>query len=85
MQHVFLLQSELESSVYHTSRIISTLGSQYMTLDQGDAMWVGSAETRLGYLPKTKISAGALAARLVEDGGLPTKVSERDRSSRCLH
>ncbi|MCJ1425737.1 hypothetical protein MMC29_003637 [Sticta canariensis] len=76
-------QSELESSVFHSSRIISTLGSQYMTLDAGDAMWVGSAETRLGYVPRTKVSAGLLAARLVEDGGLPTKVRATRKTSKC--
>ena len=68
------LQGELESSVYHRSNIISTLSSQYMTLDAGDAMWVGSAETRTAFLPRTKVSAGGLLARLVEGGGLPTKV-----------
>ncbi|KAK9809626.1 hypothetical protein WJX73_008770 [Symbiochloris irregularis] len=67
------MQGEVETSVYHQSRIISTLGSQYMTLDQGDAMWVGGLETRLAYLPRTKVSVGGTAARLVENGGLPTK------------
>ena len=45
-----------------------------MTLDAGDAMWVGSAETRTAFLPRTKVSAGGMLARLVEGGGLPTKV-----------
>ena len=71
------MQSEVESSVYHSSRTITTITTSYMTLDQGDAVWGGYVETRAAHVPRAKVSAGYGAARLVEEGGLPLKVCMR--------
>ena len=67
------LQADLEASVYHTSRLVSTAGVDAMTT-QRDVIYTAKAETRVKVHKRDKASVGITVARLVEEGGPPTKV-----------
>lgn len=67
------LQADVEASVYHTARLVSTAALDLMTT-QRDLIYTARAETRLKIHPKDKAALGITVARLVEDGGPPTKV-----------
>lgn len=69
-------QADVEASVYHTSRLTSTGALDVMTT-QRDVIYTAKAETRVKVHKRDKASLGLTVARLVEDGGPPTKVSLR--------
>lgn len=69
-------QADLEGSVYHTSRLVSTAGVDAMTT-QRDVIYTAKAETRVKVHKRDKASVGITVARLVEEGGPPTKVTFR--------
>ncbi|KAK9917294.1 hypothetical protein WJX75_002892 [Coccomyxa subellipsoidea] len=67
-----MLNADVEASVYHTARLVSTAALDLMTT-QRDLIYTARAETRLKIHPKDKAALGITVARLVEDGGPPTK------------
>lgn len=73
MTHGVHAQADVEASVYHTSRLVSTAALDLMTT-QRDLIYTARAETRLKIHPKDKAALGITVARLVEEGGPPTKV-----------
>ena len=66
-------QADVEASVYHSSRLVSTGALDVMTT-QRDVIYTAKAETRVKVHKKDKASLGITVARLVEEGGPPTKV-----------
>jgi hypothetical protein len=76
------LQADLEASVYHTSRLVSTAGVDAMTT-QRDVIYTAKAETRVKVHKRDKASVGITVARLVEEGGPPTKVTSWAQISMC--
>ena len=68
-----LLQANIEESTYHTSRLVSTAALDVMTT-QRDVIYTAKAETRVKLHKLDKAALGLTVARLVEDGGAPTKV-----------
>ncbi len=66
-------QADVEASVYHNSRLVSTGALDVMTT-QRDVIYTAKAETRVKLHKKDKASLGLTVARLVEEGGPPTKV-----------
>ena len=69
----FFLQANVEASTYHTSRLVSTAALDVMTT-QRDVIYTAKAETRVKLHKLDKAALGLTVARLVEDGGPPTKV-----------
>ena len=59
--------------MYHNSRLVSTGAVDVMTT-QRDVIYTAKAETRVKLHKKDKASLGITVARLVEEGGPPTKV-----------
>ena len=59
--------------MYHNSRLVSTGALDVMTT-QRDVIYTAKAETRVKLHKKDKASLGITVARLVEEGGPPTKV-----------
>lgn len=59
--------------MYHTGRLVSTAALDVMTT-QRDVVYTARAETRAKVHKRDKVSAGVTVARLVEEGGPPTKV-----------
>ena len=74
--HECILQADVEASVYHTSRLVSTAALDVMTT-QRDVIYTAKAETRVKVHKRDKASVGLTVARLVEEGGPPTKVHSR--------
>ena len=68
-----VLQADVEASTYHTSRLVSTAALDVMTT-QRDVIYTAKAETRVKLHKLDKAALGLTLARLVEDGGPPTKV-----------
>ena len=66
----------MEASVYHNSRLVSTGALDVMTT-QRDVIYTAKAETRVKLHKKDKASLGITVARLVEEGGPPTKVKSQ--------
>ncbi|CAL5224470.1 g7162 [Coccomyxa viridis] len=67
-----MLNADVEASVYHNSRLVSTGALDVMTT-QRDVIYTAKAETRVKLHKKDKASLGLTVARLVEEGGPPTK------------
>ena len=77
-------QADVEASVYHTGRLVSTGALDVMTT-QRDVVYTARAETRAKVHKRDKVAAGVTVARLVEEGGPPTKVGAAHRpSAACL-
>ena len=68
------VQADVEASVYHTGRLVSTGALDVMTT-QRDVVYTARAETRAKIHKRAKVSGGVTVARLVEEGGPPTKAS----------
>ena len=62
----------MEASVYHNARLVSTGALDLMTT-QRDLIYTARAETRVKIHPRDKAALGITIARLVEEGGPPTK------------
>ncbi|EIE27818.1 hypothetical protein COCSUDRAFT_26914 [Coccomyxa subellipsoidea C-169] len=58
-----MLNADVEASVYHTSRLVSTAALDLMTT-QRDLIYTARAETRLKIHPKDKAALGITVARL---------------------
>lgn len=69
-----LAQAEAEGSIYHSSKVVTTAGTDLQTIGS-DVVYVGRAETRIKLHKKDKAALGITVARLKENGGLPTSVS----------
>lgn len=65
-------QADVEASVYHNARLVSTGALDVMTT-QRDLIYTARAETRIKIHPRDKAALGITIARLVEEGGPPTK------------
>ncbi len=74
--YLLFSQADVEASVYHNSRLVSTGALDVMTT-QRDVIYTAKAETRVKIHKKDKASLGITVARLVEEGGPPTKVHSR--------
>ena len=59
--------------MYHSGRLVSTGALDVMTT-QRDVVYTARAETRAKLHKRAKVSGGVTVARLVEEGGPPTKV-----------
>jgi hypothetical protein len=64
----------VEASVYHNARLVSTSAVDMMTT-QRDIIYTARSEIRAKVHKRDKASIGITVARLVEDGGPPTKVN----------
>ena len=67
-------QADVEASVYHNARLVSTGALDVMTT-QRDLIYTARAETRVKIHLRDKAALGITIARLVEEGGPPTKAS----------
>ncbi|CAL8463774.1 g3308 [Coccomyxa elongata] len=67
-----MLNADVEASVYHNARLVSTGALDVMTT-QRDLIYTARAETRVKIHPRDKAALGITIARLVEEGGPPTK------------
>lgn len=63
----------MEASIYHNSKLVSTSAVDLMTT-QRDLIYTARSELRYKLTKFEKAALGLTVARLVEEGGPPTKV-----------